>query len=41
MYLAVEARYAWAKTDLSQDFVGFDPIDLSGLSVTGGFNLLF
>jgi opacity protein-like surface antigen len=37
--LNTEGRYTWAKTDLSGDFVGFDPIDLSGLSVTLGLSI--
>lgn len=27
-----EARYAWVEADLSEDFLGFDPIDLGGFS---------
>ena len=32
-----DARYLWAKADLSNDFRGFDRIDLSG--VTGSLGL--
>ena len=32
----LEARYTWAEASMSADFVGFDPIDLSGPSVTTG-----
>ena len=32
---------AWADADLQQDFVGFDPIDLSGFSTTVGIVLVF
>jgi hypothetical protein len=32
-----DARYLWAKADLSSDFRGFDRIDLSG--ITGSFGL--
>ena len=41
VYVSIEARYLWASADLSGDFVGFDPIDLSGLRMTGGINLSF
>lgn len=34
--LNLEARYTWAKAPMSSDFVGFDHIDLSGVSVTAG-----
>jgi len=32
-----EGRYEWAHKDLSSDFAGFQPIDLSGFALTGGF----
>jgi hypothetical protein len=35
--VTVEGRYMLAKADLSRDFQGFDPIDLSGASATMGF----
>jgi len=41
LYLEAEARYLWAKGAAGQDFVGFDPIDLSGVNVTAGVNFLF
>jgi hypothetical protein len=31
----------WADAGLSEDFVGFDPIDLSGLRLTAGINFSF
>jgi hypothetical protein len=34
--LNTEARYTWAHGGMSDDFVGFDRIDLSGLSLTAG-----
>jgi Outer membrane protein beta-barrel domain len=34
--LRAESRYVWARTKLSQDFSGFDPIDLSGVQATLG-----
>jgi hypothetical protein len=41
VFVNVEARYSWAKTDLSRDFGGFKPIDLAGLRVSGGINVRF
>jgi opacity protein-like surface antigen len=37
--LTGEARYLWARGDLSRDFGGFDRIDLSGISATLGLSL--
>lgn len=34
--LTTEGRFTWAKGPLSRDYVGFNRIDLSGLSVTAG-----
>jgi len=39
--LTGEARYLWSKGDLSQDFVGFKPIDLSGFATTVGLTIRF
>lgn len=41
VFLAVEARYLWAKAAPGQDFVGFDRIDFTGAKVTTGLNFLF
>ena len=42
VYVSTEARYLWARTDLSQDFVDFtEGIDLAGLRVSGGIQFLF
>lgn len=35
--LLTQARYTYASKTLGPDFTGFQPIDLSGLSVTAGF----
>lgn len=35
--LTGEARYTWARGPMSRDFVGFNRIDLSGVSVSAGF----
>lgn len=39
--LTGEGRYSWAKADLSSDFAGFRPIDLSGVSATLGLYVRF
>jgi len=41
VYFTGEARYIWSSADLSSDFSGFKPIDLSGLHVTGGVRYMF
>jgi hypothetical protein len=41
LYLTVEARYEWASGDLGADWIDFDPIDLSGLRVGTGINVVF
>jgi hypothetical protein len=40
-FLSVGARYAWAHAGLSQDFVGFDGIDLAGLKSSTGVTIVF
>jgi hypothetical protein len=37
--LTGEARYTYARGPMSRDFVGFNRIDLSGISVTAGFSI--
>ena len=38
----LEGRYAWSKAvDMSGDFVGFEPMDLSGLQASVGFSVRF
>ena len=39
--LTVEARYTWANATLGQDFIGFNRIDLSGVSLTAGLTFRF
>jgi opacity protein-like surface antigen len=39
--LNTEARYNWARANMSQDFSNFDRIDLSGLVATAGLTLRF
>ena len=41
LFLTVEARYGWAGTPLSEDFIGFEDIDLNGFQVTGGLEFAF
>ena len=41
LLLSTEARYVWADATMGLDFVGFEPIDLSGLRIAGGIRLLF
>jgi outer membrane protein W len=41
LFLAVEASYYWAKSDMGADFVNFDPIDLAGLAMTVGLQIVF
>lgn len=36
LLVTAELRHAWASTDMEEDFVGFDPIDLSGFQGTVG-----
>lgn len=40
-YLTGEGRYSWASAQMGRDFVGFDPIDLSGFQGTVGLALRF
>lgn len=39
--LTGEGRYSWARADLSDDFAGFDRIDLSGIAATVGLSVRF
>jgi hypothetical protein len=39
--ITTEARYLWSNAELSQDFSGFQPLDLSGLSTTVGLSIRF
>ena len=41
LYATIEGRYTKASAKLGTDFIGFDPIDLSGFKVSAGINLLF
>ena len=39
-YVTFDARYLWAAGDLGPDWIDFDPIDLSGLRLSAGFNFI-
>jgi len=39
--LTTEARYLWSKAELSNDFSGFERLDLSGLSTTIGLSIRY
>jgi hypothetical protein len=39
--LTAEGRYQWARSQLSEDFSRFDPIDLSGFALTAGFSIRY
>jgi hypothetical protein len=41
LFLTLEGRYTWASADLGRDFIGFDPIDLTGFGLSAGVNVLF
>ena len=40
VFAGIEIRYNWSDTPLSRDFVGFDNIDLGGLQLTVGIELV-
>ena len=41
LYVTVDARYLWAEKGLKQPWRNFDELDLAGLKLTSGINLLF
>ena len=41
LYLTVDARYLWAEETLHRPWREFEPLDLAGLRLTTGINLLF
>ncbi len=41
LLVTFEGRYLWASGTLGPDFIGFDPIDLSGFRLSTGINVLF
>ncbi|HEY7698765.1 MAG TPA: hypothetical protein VIE88_10140 [Vicinamibacteria bacterium] len=40
-FLSVEGRYLWSDADLGDDFVSFEPIDLSGARIGAGIGFMF
>jgi hypothetical protein len=41
MLVTVQTRYEWARARLSRDYAGFEPLDLSGLSLTTGLTWMY
>ena len=41
LMLSVDGRYQWARGELSEDFVGFEPLDLSGFRAAVGISIAF
>lgn len=41
LYVTAEGRYTWSSAELESDFVGFEPIDLSGFRFGAGVRLVF
>jgi len=41
LILSLDGRYSWQKADLSEDFIGFAPIDLGGFRFGAGVHLAF
>ena len=39
--ISTEGKYGWARSELTGDYLGFDPIDLSGFSATMGLTVRF
>lgn len=41
LFLTTEGRYVWAEGELNNEFVGFEPLDLSGFRLSAGINFVF
>ena len=41
LFLTFDGRYRWAAGDLGSTWIGFDPIDLTGLRMSTGINVVF
>jgi hypothetical protein len=41
LFVSLDARYLWAAGDLGTDWIDFDPIDLTGMRVSAGVNVVF
>jgi hypothetical protein len=41
LFLTFDGRYRWAAGDLGSTWIGFDPLDLTGLRMSAGINVVF
>lgn len=41
LFFTMEGRYVWAKGTLGDDYIGFEPLDLSGFRASAGINVVF
>jgi hypothetical protein len=41
LFLSIDARYLWGSAKLGRDFEGFAPMDLAGLRLGTGIDVLF
>lgn len=41
LFATLESRYVWASADLGRQWVGFEPLDLSGIRLGTGINVTF
>jgi hypothetical protein len=41
LFATFDARYIWAAGELGREWIGFEPIDLGGLRLSAGINVLF
>jgi hypothetical protein len=41
LYLTLDARYLWADAGLGNDWIDFDPIDLTAARLSAGINVVF
>ncbi len=41
LFFTTEGRYVWAQGELNNEFVGFEPLDLSGFKLAAGINIVF
>jgi hypothetical protein len=41
LYVTFDGRYRWAAGDLGSTWIGFDPLDLTGLRMSAGINVVF
>jgi hypothetical protein len=41
LFFTTEGRYVWAQGELNNEFVGFEPLDLSGFKLSAGINFVF